>query len=35
MTISARGVTVWRLEPDGHWWCAVDIWNDGPKLKKG
>ena len=33
MTISARGVTVWRLEPDGHWRCAVDIWNDGPKLK--
>lgn len=29
-TTNGRAVTVWRLEPDGGWRCAVDIWNDGP-----
>jgi ketosteroid isomerase-like protein len=26
-TTRGRGVTIWRLEPDGEWRCAVDIWN--------
>ena len=30
MTIPGRGVTIWRLEPDGQWRCVVDIWNDPP-----
>jgi ketosteroid isomerase-like protein len=25
-----RAVTIWRLEPDGEWRCAVDIWNAEP-----
>ena len=25
-----RAVTIWRLEPDGQWRCAVDIWNADP-----
>jgi len=31
MTISSRGVTVWRRDTDGQWRCAVDIWNDAPQ----
>jgi len=30
MTLHGRGVTVWRLDPDGQWRCVVDIWNDPP-----
>jgi ketosteroid isomerase-like protein len=27
VTTNGRAVTVWRREVDGHWRCAVDIWN--------
>jgi ketosteroid isomerase-like protein len=30
VTIPGRGITIWRLEPDGQWRCVVDIWNDPP-----
>src|SRR5215204_6185674 len=30
VTAKGRAVTVWRLELDGAWRCAIDIWNDGP-----
>jgi len=30
MTLHGRGLTVWRIEPDGQWRCVVDIWNDQP-----
>jgi len=30
MTLKGRAVTVWRLESDGQWRCAIDIWNDPP-----
>ena len=30
MTIIGRAVTVWRKEKDGHWRCAIDIWNEPP-----
>lgn len=30
MTLHGRGMTVWRLDPDGQWRCVVDIWNDQP-----
>jgi ketosteroid isomerase-like protein len=26
-----RGITIWRLEPDGQWRCTVDIWNEGAR----
>ena len=28
-TSEGRVVTIWRLESDGEWRCAVDIWNAG------
>jgi ketosteroid isomerase-like protein len=31
VTLVGRGVTIWRLEPDGQWRCVVDIWNDPPR----
>ncbi len=31
ITLAGRGVTIWRLEPDGQWRCVVDIWNDPPR----
>lgn len=31
VTIAGRGITIWRLEPDGQWRCVVDIWNDPPR----
>ncbi|MCM3876172.1 MAG: DUF4440 domain-containing protein [Thermoanaerobaculia bacterium] len=30
ISLKGRSVTVWRLEPDGQWRCAIDIWNDPP-----
>jgi len=30
VSIPGRGITIWRLEPDGQWRCVVDIWNDPP-----
>jgi ketosteroid isomerase-like protein len=30
VTEAGRAVTIWRLEPDGQWRCAVDIWNAEP-----
>ena len=30
MTVSGRGITIWRREADGQWRCTVDIWNDPP-----
>jgi ketosteroid isomerase-like protein len=35
VTLPGRGITVWRLEPDGQWRCTVDIWNDPPPLPAG
>jgi uncharacterized protein (TIGR02246 family) len=29
-TTEGRAVTIWRLEADGEWRCAVDIWNAEP-----
>lgn len=29
-TLPGRGISVWRLEPDGESRCVVDIWNDPP-----
>ena len=28
MTLSGRGVTIWRRDPDGQWRCVVDTWNE-------
>ena len=33
VTFPGRGVTIWRLDPDGQWRCVVDIWNDPPKAQ--
>ena len=30
LTLHGRAVTVWRIDPDGPWRCAMDIWNEGP-----
>jgi ketosteroid isomerase-like protein len=30
VTTKGRAVTIWRLEPDNEWRCAVDIWNLEP-----
>lgn len=30
MTVHLRGLTVWRLEPDGQWRCVADIANEAP-----
>jgi ketosteroid isomerase-like protein len=35
MTLPGRGLTIWRLEPDGQWRCTVDIWNDPPAAPAG
>ena len=34
MTLRGRGVTIWRLDPDGTWRCVLDTWNDPPPAKK-
>ncbi len=31
-TFAGRGVTIWRLDADGQWRCAVDIRNDGAPI---
>lgn len=31
MRIDGRAVTIWRIDPDGEWRCAVDIWNAPPE----
>jgi len=33
VTLVGRGITIWRLEPDGQWRCVVDIWNDPPQRR--
>ena len=30
ITKQLRAITIWRLEPDGQWRCAVDIANEQP-----
>jgi len=30
MTLHSRGISVWRLEPDGQWRCVADISNEEP-----
>lgn len=31
-TLHGRAITVWRVDSDGEWRCAVDIWNEAPSL---
>jgi len=31
MTLSGRGLTIWRHDADGVWRCVVDTWNDPPR----
>lgn len=30
LTLHLRGITVWRMEPDGQWRCVVDVSNEIP-----
>ncbi|HUJ44310.1 MAG TPA: nuclear transport factor 2 family protein [Opitutaceae bacterium] len=30
MTLHSRGISIWRLDPDGQWRCVVDISNEEP-----
>ena len=30
MTLHSRGISVWRLEPDGQWRCVADLSNEEP-----
>jgi ketosteroid isomerase-like protein len=30
MTLHMRGISIWRLDPDGEWRCVVDIANEPP-----
>jgi len=30
LTLHLRGITVWRLEPDGQWRCVADVSNEAP-----
>ncbi len=30
MTLHLRGISIWRLDPDGQWRCVVDISNEEP-----
>src|SRR6266513_2949131 len=30
MTVHLRGISLWRLDPDGQWRCVVDISNEEP-----
>ena len=29
-TVHAKGVAIWRKDPDARWRCIVDIWNEAP-----
>jgi ketosteroid isomerase-like protein len=29
-TVHLRGLTVWRMEPDGEWRCVADVANEAP-----
>ena len=33
MTLHSRGISIWRLDPDGQWRCVVDISNEEPTPK--
>ena len=30
LTLHLRGISIWRLDPDGQWRCVVDIANEEP-----
>jgi len=30
LTLHLRGISIWRLDPDGEWRCVVDIANEEP-----
>jgi ketosteroid isomerase-like protein len=30
MTLHLRGISIWRMEPDGQWRCVADISNEEP-----
>jgi ketosteroid isomerase-like protein len=30
LTLHLRGISIWRLDPDGEWYCVVDIANEEP-----
>jgi ketosteroid isomerase-like protein len=32
MTVHMRGISIWRLEPDGEWRCVADIANEPPPI---
>ena len=34
VTMSNRGVVVWRKQPDGAWKAAIDIWNAAPPASR-
>jgi ketosteroid isomerase-like protein len=35
MTIHLRGLSVWRLEPDGKWRCVAEVSNEVPPAAPG
>jgi ketosteroid isomerase-like protein len=30
MTLHSRGISIWRLDPDGQWRCVADVSNEEP-----
>jgi len=30
MTLHLRGLSIWRVDPNGQWYCVVDIANEEP-----
>jgi uncharacterized protein (TIGR02246 family) len=30
-TVYAKGIAIWRRDPDGRWRCVADIWNSAPE----
>jgi ketosteroid isomerase-like protein len=30
MALNLRGLSIWRLDPDGQWYCVIDIANEEP-----